>query len=390
MFEAWSRKSKKFNAKQCRRKWDDATDIRQISAGTIFHYAKEADPTWEERYKQTRNENYGPGGPADGGHHARQYTMVWAKDVTIRAKDWEWEGHLLRGAQELTTGMPDLGKSQLHCYFAGIITTTGKKWPDGTPGPTEAANVIMLTAEDTRDQDVVPRLIAAGADLSRVAFLKKIRKDKKERMFLLGEDLDVLEQMIRDIKNVGAVFTDPITAYMGKINSNMTTDVRGQLGPLKDLAEQTNVAFITITHPPKAPSSRAIDHFINSQAFIAAARVGHLCIEEIEIGEDGKPVRDERGQARRTGRNLFSVVRCAGAPKKQTLAYRIDVMPVGQDQKTGQIITAPYLVWDQKAVNVSADQAASNVHAAHEREKKQQSKESAVSFLEDVLANGRC
>jgi hypothetical protein len=38
-------------------------------------------------------------------------------------------------------------------------------------------------------------------------------------------------------------------------------------------------------------------------------------------------------------------------------------------------------------VNVSADQAASNARAAHGREKKQ-SKESAVSFLEDVLANG--
>ena len=55
LFEAWSGKSKKFDAKQCQRKWEDAKDIRQISAGTIFHYADEADPTWRERYEQRKS-----------------------------------------------------------------------------------------------------------------------------------------------------------------------------------------------------------------------------------------------------------------------------------------------------------------------------------------------
>jgi hypothetical protein len=141
---------------------------------------------------------------------------------------------------------------------------------------------------------VVPRLNAAGANLEAVYFLKAIKKDNTERMFLLSEDLKSLEQMIRDVGNVGLVTIDPITAFMGKINSHQTTDVRSQLGPLKDLAERMKVAFSTITHPPKAASARAIDHFIGSQAFIAAGRIGHLCIEELD--EDGKP----------TGRVLFA------------------------------------------------------------------------------------
>src|SRR5262245_37811061 len=60
-----------------------------------------------------REEPNQPGTPADGGHHERQYELVWAKDVVPRAKDWLWKGHLLRGAMELLTGIPGLGKSQV-------------------------------------------------------------------------------------------------------------------------------------------------------------------------------------------------------------------------------------------------------------------------------------
>ena len=52
LFEAWSKTSQKFNLIKCQRKWRDAGDIRQIGAGTIFHYADQADPTWRERYEQ--------------------------------------------------------------------------------------------------------------------------------------------------------------------------------------------------------------------------------------------------------------------------------------------------------------------------------------------------
>ena len=96
-----------------------------------------------------------------------------------------------------------------------------------------------------------------------------------------------LEQLIKQIGNVGLVCIDPITAYMGgKVDSHKTTEVRSQLGPLKDFAESTNVAVSAITHPAKNAGPRAIDHFIGSQAFVAAARIGHACFEEIEVDEE--------------------------------------------------------------------------------------------------------
>ena len=160
------------------------------------------------------------------------YVLVRASDIIPRPMDWLWQGHLLRGSQELLTGIPGGGKSQIHCALVAYVTTGGV-WPDGANG-IPAGNAIMLTAEDCLDQTIVPRLIAAGANRERVFILKKIRKDNKERMFLLSEDLEELERMIDKIGDVRLITIDPITAYMGgKVDSHRATDVRGQLGPAR-------------------------------------------------------------------------------------------------------------------------------------------------------------
>jgi hypothetical protein len=169
------------------------------------------------------------------------YEFVRASDIVMRAKNWLWRGHLLLGALELTTGIKGLGKSQSQCSFVACATTR-KPWPDGTAG-TGPVNVIMVTAEDTLDQDVRPRLVAAGADLNRVFILKKIKRDNKHRMFLLGEDIETLALMIGDIGDVGLVTLDPITAYMGKINSHQVTECAGSLGRWPRWPNRTRLPF---------------------------------------------------------------------------------------------------------------------------------------------------
>jgi hypothetical protein len=63
----------------------------------------------------------------------------------------------------------------------------------------------MLTAEDNSAHTMRPRLFAAGADLERVMILNRIHKDNKERMFLLQEDIDVLEEILRNDPEIGLV-----------------------------------------------------------------------------------------------------------------------------------------------------------------------------------------
>ena len=296
------------------------------------------------------------------------YVLVRASDIVPRRMDWLWQGHILRGSQELLTGVPGGGKSQIHCAFVAYVTTGGA-WPDGCNGA-PAGNVIMLTAEDCLDQTIVPRLIAAGANRERVFILKKIRKDNKERMFLLSEDLEQLAQMITKTGDVRLITIDPITAYMGhKLDSHRATDVRGQLGPLADLAERSDVALSAITHPPKHTTQRAIDHFIGSQAFIAAARIGHMSIEEVD--------EDEHGNRAPTGRSLFTNPKNNVSRKMSTLAYRII-----EKQLDGGI-KAPFVTWEE-IVDITADQAV----AASMPSKERGQQSDCIVFLMNTLANG--
>ena len=197
-------------------------------------------------------------------------------------------------------------------------------------------------------------------------------------MFLLGEDLEILEQMIRDLGDVGLVTVDPITAYLGHaehFDSHRASDVRSQLSPLKKLADRTSIAISAITHPPKNASQRALDHFIGSQAFIAAARLGHLCVPEMEEGPSGGK--------RETGRRFYTNPKTNLAARQQTLAYRILVTDTGDlDPDTGEIIRAPVIAWEGEA-EISAEEA-----LAAARPAKSGRALGALEFLADFLAGG--
>jgi putative DNA primase/helicase len=384
-FDLWSKKSSKYSdtaESNPRERWNNYFNSppKKIGAGTIFKLANEASPGWLAKYEAQKNATKG-------------FSLVCAKDIIMRPKQWLWKGHLLRGAQELLSGVPGLGKSQVQISFVACVTA-GLPWPDGTAGMAPA-NVIMLTAEDVLDQEVVPRLIAAGADLARVQILKCIRSDGKDRQFLLGEDLDVLEKAVVQTGDVALVTIDPITAYMGgKIDSHKTTEVRSQLGPLKDFSERVNVANSTITHPPKSSSQKAIDHFIGSQAFIAAGRIGHLCIAETEVTQE-----DDKKE---TGRILFTHAKHNPSVRMPTLAYRVAEIVVGRDDDTHTNIAAPHVVWEKDPVNITANEAvqAASAAAAGGGKNSEDQKEARAFILEvlgsyepvpakDILAQGK-
>jgi putative DNA primase/helicase len=235
----------------------------------------------------------------------------------------------------------------------------------------------MLTAEDNTKDTLVPRLIAAGADLTRVKELKAIRRNGREELFLLSEDLAVLEQLIHDWGDVGLVTIDPITAYMGHgkhFDSHRATDVRSQLSPLKILAERSGVAFSAVTHPAKNAGQRALDHFIASQAFVAAARLAHLCVEEMEEDDNGKHP---------TGRRLFTDAKPSIKARQPTLIYRIEVVETDRtDPDTGQPIEAPVIRWEGQS-ELTADEA-----VAAGRPTKSSRGPNARDFLLDILADG--
>jgi putative DNA primase/helicase len=303
---------------------------------------------------------------ADGGAHL---ISRCAADITPKRIDFLWPGRIARGKHTAIAGEPGIGKSQLSVYIAAAVSRGGA-WPCDE-GHAPIGNVIILNAEDGTDDTVVPRLIAAGANLERVHLVSAVLQQggRGRRTFDLQADLALLEKKIGEIGDVALVIIDPISSYMGKTDSHKNSEVRGTLEPVSEMAERLKVAIVSVTHFSKSGSgnnSKALHRFIGSIAFVGAPRAAFAVIEDA----DNK------------GRILFLLAKNNMAGKCQGLAYRLVQTLVGGEG--GQSIVASYAVWDNAPVVVSADEA---LRASEDGGDKTAAAE-AEKFLQDKLSQG--
>lgn len=149
--------------------------------------------------------------------------------------------------------------------------TIGGRWPDGSL--CKSGNVLIWSGEDDYTDTLLPRLIAAGADRSRVYFVEGTRTGNSVRPFDPSTDMLKLKKTIQKIGSVGLVVIDPVsTAVAG--DSHRNTEVRRGLQPLVDLANNINTALLGITHLSKGgEGTDPIQRVIGSIAFTAVARV---------------------------------------------------------------------------------------------------------------------
>jgi RecA-family ATPase len=176
----------------------------------------------------------------------------------------------------MLAGEPGLGKSQLSAFLAAIVTTHGH-WPNGE-GRAELGSVIVLSAEDDAADTIVPRLSAAGAELSRVHIVSAVTTDDHNgrRLFNLQSDLSALEETIAHVGDVRLVIIDPVSSYLGKIDSHKNAEVRTVLEPIGEMASRLRVAVVAVTHFSKGGGTSANNRIIGSIAFVAAARAAFI------------------------------------------------------------------------------------------------------------------
>ena len=91
-----------------------------------------------------------------------------ASDISIRKTEWLWPGHLPRGQFVLLNGRQGDGKGTMGASWMAALSA-GSPLPNGYRR--DPVNCAVLSLEDTVDSTVVPRLMAAGANLGRVEVL---------------------------------------------------------------------------------------------------------------------------------------------------------------------------------------------------------------------------
>jgi len=269
---------------------------------------------------------------------------VSAEEVT-----WLWPGRIPIGKLCLVVGDPGLGKSFLTLDFAARISR-GAGWPDGEK--VELGDVVLLSAEDGVADTIRSRSDRLDGDPQRLHVLVGVGDPEKPGSFNLARDVEHLEDAVLKTR-ARLVVIDPLSAYLGGIDSHRDADVRGILAPLAAMAERNRVAVVSVVHMNKSQQRQALYRAQGSLAFVAAARAVFGICEDQE----------------NPGRRLFVPLKMNLAPKPPTLAFRID---------------GGGLAWADGSVDVDANQAMAGEDARAERSERAE----AMDFLRDALVNG--
>jgi putative DNA primase/helicase len=297
--------------------------------------------------------------------------LIRAADIEAQPLEWLWEPRIPLGMLTLFAGDPKLGKS-LSALAVAAAVSRGEALPmdRAPPGP---ATVILMSAEDDHARIIVPRLKAAGADLTRVHILQSIvlpgnatragdqEVQPSERPpNILAGDIGLIQKAATALGDCRLVIIDPVTAYLAGIDDHRNTELRGVLWPLKTMAEQLNSAVILVTHMSKGGANQAKHRVIGSIAYVGACRANFLFIKD----------RDDPSRRRvlmcDNGTNL--------APVVPTLTYTVE------DRGDG-----PVVAWGTEPVSTTADEA---LQAQSRDEDQQADRQNCDRWLRDTLASG--
>jgi hypothetical protein len=227
-----------------------------------------------------------------------------ANQVVAQSVSWLWPERIPLGKPVIMDGDPDLGKSLLALDLCARLST-GRPFPDGRPGP-GPANALVLSAEDTAADTIVPRLKRLGADMQRV-FIWQREGDDEDWPWRFPAHADRLDDALSRTDARLAVI-DPIMSFLdSSVLYASDQSVRRALAPLMHLAEKHRCALLMHRHLNKQGGSRAVYRGLGSIAFVAVCRFAML------VGRDPLV----------PGRCVLAQVRNSLAGPQPSLAYRL-------------------------------------------------------------------
>ncbi len=231
---------------------------------------------------------------------------------------------LPRGKLVILDGNPGMGKSLITLDLCARVTTGRSFFADGPDS--EPANVVLLNAEDSGADIVLPRLKALGADLDRVYIFNQGENADLPR---IPSQIQLLDDILRRTQ-AQLLAIDPIVAFLDRsIQTNNDMSVRQALQPLGLLSQERGCGTVLNRHLNKTVRSEALYRGGGSIGFQGACRVSWLAAAD--------PVEP--------GRRVLAQVKNNLAPLQPSLGYRLE----SQDQQI------PVLHWLGRAPFV-ADQ----------------------------------
>jgi putative DNA primase/helicase len=276
----------------------------------------------------------GPTPTPDAPPRKRTVRLTCCDRLQMRPVRWLVPDFFPRGAVSIVAGDGGEGKSAITLHLAAKVSR-GECCLGRVYGPPAAAVVVLVGCEDGVEQTVLPRLAAAGADLSRVRTLDAtVIASGEELPFTLGH-VDALDNALSELQGVAMVIIDPVSAFIpGSVDDHRDSDVRGLLRPLAELAEKYDIAVVLVKHLNKSDSGNSGNLVAGSRAYVNAARAAFL------VGPDPTDENGQRCVMVFSKRNL--------TPRSKGLAYKKATLTLAEQDEVLSLPQASELTADDR------------------------------------------
>jgi hypothetical protein len=260
-----------------------------------------------------------------------------ASEIPIARTRWLWDGRIAIGTFALLAGREGLGKSTVGYWIAARVTR-GELAGEFAGQPHA---VLICATEDTYAEVIIPRLIAAGADLSQVYRVDVVHEEGTIGELSLPTDLTAVAREAL-AHQVALLLLDPLISRLGRVDTHRDSETRQALEPLSSIAGITGMAVLGLIHHNKSTGADALTQVMGSRAFTAVARSVHTVVED---PDDENHVRKLFGTVKN---NLGPI----GLP---TLSFTIEELVVGQDPKDQTDVPGSRVVWGADATTSIAE-----------------------------------
>lgn len=205
--------------------------------------------------------------PPSPWREGRRVRLLPASAIGVKPVHWLWDNRIPLGELTLLAGREGIAKSTIAYTLSAWITR-------GTMSGAvkgQQRGVIVAATEDSWEHTVIPRLMAAGADLNLV-YRVDVTDCGIEGSLILPSDIAELREVIGGAR-AALVLLDPLMSRLSvRLDSHKDAEVRVALEPLTALAKDTHAAVLGIIHVNKSTNADPVTTIMASRAFPAVAR----------------------------------------------------------------------------------------------------------------------
>lgn len=199
----------------------------------------------------------------------RSVQALRASSFMMRRTEWLWTDRIPMGEVTIIAGRGGTGKSTMLSRIAADITS-------GTlPGEYKEIprSVLYVVNEDSIEATVNPRMVAAGADLTRIYYLAV-----PGGTLVLPRDCERIEKRAAEV-DAACIMLDPLSANLGA-KKNDQDQMRTDMQAIRAMCERAHISAIGLAHTKKAMTNNLMD------AILGSTELGNVCRSAMGVMAD--------------------------------------------------------------------------------------------------------